>query len=137
MCWKVLFEVALAAAAATLETSPLETASTFQKLFLTWLNPTIRLGSTRPLEEADIPPLPHCHTSKYTLERFLLSWDEEIANNPSSVPSISRAFFQPTFVEKIFEGICRQWRGFLWQPSLWSCLCIDPRSVKFHPSSRL
>jgi ATP-binding cassette, subfamily C (CFTR/MRP), member 1 len=115
-------------AAATLETSPLETASTFQKLFLTWLNPTIRLGSTRPLEEADIPPLPYCHTSKYTLERFLLSWDEEIANNPSSVPSISRVavkafgwnfylsqmnflfflvvtFLQPTFVEKILEYV--------------------------------
>lgn len=107
--------------------SPLETASPFQKLFLTWLNPTIRLGYTRPLEEADIPPVPLVHTSKYTLEKFLKYWKEEIARNPTN-PSFSRVvfrafgwnfylsqinftlflvatFLQPTFVERILRYV--------------------------------
>jgi ATP-binding cassette, subfamily C (CFTR/MRP), member 1 len=107
--------------------SPLETASVFQKIFLTWLNPTILLGSRRPLENEDIPSLPPEHTSKETLAKFLKCWDEEVARNPTS-PSFSRVafrafgwnfylsqinftlfliatFLQPTFVQKILRYV--------------------------------
>jgi ABC-type multidrug transport system fused ATPase/permease subunit len=107
--------------------SPLETASIFQKLFLTWLNPTIFLGYRRPLESEDIPSLPSEHTSKDTLTKFMKQWDEEVAKNPTS-PSFAKValkafgwnfylsqinftlflvatFLQPTFVQKILRYV--------------------------------
>jgi hypothetical protein len=107
--------------------SPLVTASAFQKLFYTWLNPTIQLGSKRPLEDEDIPRVPPEHSSKSCLEEFLKSWKEETSLRPTA-PSFSRVvlkafgwnfylslinftlflvvtFLQPTFVERILRYV--------------------------------
>jgi ABC-type multidrug transport system fused ATPase/permease subunit len=107
--------------------NPLESASFLSKILLTWLNPIIRLGSQRPLENSDVPPVPHVHSSQYTLDLFLKHWEEEILRNPLT-PSFSRVavrafgwnfylslmnfslflvatFLQPTFVEKILQYV--------------------------------
>ena len=55
-----------------------EKASFISKVLYMWMNPLIKLGSTRPLEEDDIYSTPKGHASQLVLEIAKMSWASEV-----------------------------------------------------------
>lgn len=55
-----------------------DNASLLSHVFYFWITPLIALGNQRPLEEKDIPWIPHCFSTKVTLDRFQRYWLAEV-----------------------------------------------------------
>ena len=50
-------------------------AGPLSRATFSWLNPTLRLGNERPLDEADLPPLLPCDASDASFATFQSRWD--------------------------------------------------------------
>jgi ATP-binding cassette subfamily C (CFTR/MRP) protein 1 len=56
--------------------SPFERAGLFSKVLYIWIDPLIKLGSEKPLESSDIPPLPRIFTCKQVKDLAEPRWKE-------------------------------------------------------------
>ncbi|GJP77074.1 hypothetical protein CLOP_g7507 [Closterium sp. NIES-67] len=73
------------------EVSPEAKANPLSKLIFWWLNPLMNAGYRKPLEQADLPPLPPCDDAKAVSVKFAHVWAEEIHKDK---PSLTRALFR-------------------------------------------
>ncbi|KDO21529.1 hypothetical protein SPRG_12492 [Saprolegnia parasitica CBS 223.65] len=76
---------------------PLEHANVFSTATLSWIDPLIRKGAARPLQEDDVWPLPANDTAAVVSTRFLHQWSIEIAK---ATPKLSHAIWR-TFRREI------------------------------------
>ncbi|CAI5463391.1 unnamed protein product [Closterium sp. Yama58-4] len=73
------------------EVSPEATANPISKLIFWWLNPLMNEGYRKPLEQADLPPLPPCDDAKAVSVKFAHVWEQELHKDK---PSLTRALFR-------------------------------------------
>ncbi|CAI7761253.1 unnamed protein product [Closterium sp. NIES-53] len=71
--------------------SPEAKANPFSKLIFWWLNPLMNAGYRKPLEQADLPPLPPCDDAKAVSVKFAHVWAQEVQKDK---PSLTRALFR-------------------------------------------
>ncbi|CAI5942587.1 unnamed protein product [Closterium sp. NIES-65] len=73
------------------QVSPEAKANPFSKLIFWWLNPLMNAGYRKPLEQADLPPLPPCDDAKAVSIKFAHVWAQEVRKDK---PSLTRALFR-------------------------------------------
>ena len=89
--------------------SPEEKANIFSRLCYYWINPLLKAGNERVLEDEDLFDLAHKDTSKFNGDKFHKMWQEEtLRPKPSMVRALFRSFGTPFLVAgilKIFNDI--------------------------------
>lgn len=66
-----------------------QNAGFFSLAAFSWLDPLLRVGRKKPLEIADMPPLPPEDSTESMYEKFRSSWDALKQKKPEETPSIS------------------------------------------------
>ena len=71
-----------------------------------WIDPLLRVGRKKPLEIADMPPLPPEDSTEAMYEKFRDSWDDLKQKKPEETPSISltlwKSFWPVVVVNAMF-----------------------------------
>jgi ABC-type multidrug transport system fused ATPase/permease subunit len=66
--------------------APVDAAGALSRLFFAYLSPIFALGALKPLEEADLPPLPRDEAVRELTRRMNRAWREEAAAAPAGSP---------------------------------------------------
>ncbi|EPZ35647.1 ABC transporter domain-containing protein [Rozella allomycis CSF55] len=76
--------------------SPSENVSKVSYVLFSWVNPLIKLGKKKPLEQVDMPVSPKNLMAKDSCERFLEAWEDRIRKKkkPSVFKALATAFWK-------------------------------------------
>lgn len=89
--------------------SPLEGASLASRILFTWPYPLLKLGSTRPLTEADLPALAEPDSAAHCREKFAALWKQEKERCKELQRKRRRRNTEKETQPSLFRAICLQY----------------------------